>query len=129
MPLTRLAAPWPLAAMVALHSATALDNGVGLLPFMGWSTWNPYGLHVNQSRIEKAIDAIATKRNGGLSLADLGYTYVNLDDGWQDCGKGVLRSFHDQHGNPLVDKHKFPDLKALTSLAHRNGLKAGWYSA
>ena len=53
--------------------------------------------------MEAAMTALAKKRNGGLSLADLGYATAGLDDAWQACGTGVDGSFHDASGRPLVN--------------------------
>merc|ERR1712046_251324 len=30
-------------------------------------------------------------------------------------------------GNPIIDTHKFPDMKAMVAHAHSLGLTAGWY--
>ena len=61
-----------------------------------------------------------------MSLADLGYISVGLDDAWQACGTGVNGSFHDAEGNPLVDTKKFPSMKNMTDYGHSLGLKIGW---
>jgi len=53
-------------------------------------------------------------------MRDAGYTYVNIDDGWQGTrdSAGVL------HPN-----EKFPDIKALADYVHSKGLKLGIYSS
>ena len=48
--------------------------------------------------------------------------------GWE--GRGVaqpLYTFHDNNGRPVVNTTRFPDLIAMTTLAHSLGLTAGWY--
>ena len=88
------------------------------------------------------------------SLADLGYIYAGLDDHWQNCTRTCANGtvipswdmkngfdylgcdnntgssvppWHAPDGTPLVDTHRFPDLRAMTSYAHARGLRAGWY--
>jgi len=63
-----------------------------------------------------------------MSLADLGYGRVGIDDNWQACGTGYKGSFHAQDGTPLVNKSRFPDLKALVDYGHSKDLKIGWYN-
>eukprot|EP00937_MAST-01D_sp_MAST-1D-sp2_P005017 g5017.t1 len=92
---------------------------------MGWRSWEAFYGNVNQPLIESVMDAMANSSRG-KSLLELGYSDVGLDDGWQDCHKGVNGSFHDADGNPLVNS-KFPDLAAMTKKAHDLGLTAGFY--
>jgi len=62
------------------------------------------------------------------SLLDLGYTTVGLDDNWQDCGQGPNNTFHAADGTPLVNKDRFPDLKAMVSYATAKGVQSGFYT-
>ena len=110
--------------LVSIH---ALDNGYAVSPPMGWRSWNCFALNVNQSLMEDTIRAMAKKRKGVVSLLDLGYETVGLDDGWQKCGAGVFGGFHDSRGYPIVDKEKFPDMRGMTDLAHSLGIRVGWY--
>lgn len=81
--------------------------------------------------MEQIMDAMKIKRviwNGAnMSLADLGYDDVGLDDGWQACHDGVNKGYHQADGSPIVNKSIFPDFKALTDYAHARNLTAGWY--
>ena len=84
--------------------------------------------------METAMRAIADRSLGpagtdGKSLADWGYTDVGLDDVWQKCGSygPQKHTFHDADGNPVVDLSKFPNMRAMTDLAHSLNLTAGWY--
>ena len=61
------------------------------------------------------------------SLVQLGFDRIGLDDGWQACGQGVNKSFHDSNGRPLINTTRFPDMKAMVTHARSRGLKAGWY--
>jgi len=63
-----------------------------------------------------------------ISLADVGYAAVGIDEGWEHCGAGVGgRGNHDELGNPLIAQWKFPNMSALTQYAHGHGLTIGWY--
>ena len=120
---------------------SALDNGLALTPPMGWRSWNCYHGDVSQAKIEATVDAVVKKRGGGVSLLDLGFTDVGVDDGWQDCGAGRLldnrsswpyksyESFHAADGTPVVNTSKFPDVKAMVAYGHKTkGLRMGWYN-
>lgn len=64
-----------------------------------------------------------------MSLAQLGYSDVGLDDCWQACGSYGPNNYtyHDASGNPIVDTSVFPDLKAMTDYGHAKNLTVGWY--
>lgn len=93
-----------------------IGDKIALTPPMGWSSWNCYGTGVTQEH------AIATARAMlETGLADYGYTYVNIDDGWQGKRGGKE--------NALQPNSAFPDMKALGDFLHDNGLKFGIYSS
>jgi len=128
MQLARVAA---LAASAAV--AAGINNGKGVTPPMGWRSWNLFGANVNQGLIMSQMSAVANRSrtvNGQpMSLCDLGYCDVGLDDNWQECGSyGPNKySFHDSNGRPVVNQQRFPDFIAMTDYAHSLGLTAGWY--
>jgi hypothetical protein len=68
--------------------------------------------------------------NGKLiSIKDLGYSDIGLDDNWQLCGHRGSQgyTYHDPvSGAPIVNPAVFPDFKAMTDHAHSLGLTAGW---
>ena len=115
-----------LVAVLLAGGASAIDNGIGHLPPMGWRSWNCYGANVNQSLMEGVMDAMVKKR-GGKSLLDLGYNNVGLDDNWQACKTGIDASFHGPEGKPLVNHDRFPSMSGMTAYGHAKGLKVGWY--
>ena len=107
----------------------ANDNGLALTPPMGWRSWNLYGHNVNQSLLETIMDGMVVKHNG-VSLRDLGFADVGLDDNWQACGSPSAAPgmhYHDVDGNPLVNLERFPSLRNMTDHAHSLNLTAGWY--
>lgn len=98
---------------------------------MGWRSWNAFGNRITQDMMIQAADAVAAKNrtlNGkaGLSLCDVGYCAVGIDEGWEDCGAGVNGTQHDAKGNPVIEP-QFPDMGGLVQHIHSLGLKAGWY--
>ena len=84
-------------------------------PPMGWSSWNKFAEHIDDKTVRAMADAMVSS-----GLRDVGYTYINIDDGWQ--GK------RDANG-VLQPNEKFPDMKALTEYVHAKGLKIGIYSS
>ena len=92
------------------------DNGPRKTPIMGWASWNAYHPRISEdiiiSQAEKLVE---------YGLDDLGYVYVNVDDGWQN-GRG-------SDGYVVTHEERFPSgMKALSTKIHSMGLKAGIYS-
>jgi alpha-galactosidase len=120
-----------LAAVVLVTPCIGINNGLGLLPPMGWRSWNQFGGSVTQALMSEVVTGMAARIysvNGNtVSLRDLGYSDVGIDDGWQLCHAGVNGGYHTAAGNPIVDTSKFPDLRNFTDNAHNNNLTAGWY--
>ena len=61
--------------LCAVYGATALDNGLGELPPMGWNSWNLAGCAINETFFRDTVDALAAK-----GFKEAGYTYINLDE-------------------------------------------------
>ena len=84
---------------------------------MGWSSWNTYGVNINEALIKRQADAMVSK---GLKVA--GYNHINIDDGYfggRDKKTGQL----------LIHSTRFPNgLKGIVDYIHGKGLKAGIYS-
>lgn len=113
------------------NTVVSVDNGLGLSPPMGWRSWNCYGKHVNQSKMQSIMDKMAQKTRSvdgvPTSLLDLGYNNCGLDDNWQQCNAGAFNSFHDIDGYPIINTDLFPDMKGMTDHGHALGLRVGWY--
>ena len=110
------------AFLLFFGGVTALDNGLALRPPMGWRSWNCFHGAVNDTAIKRIAEAMTAKRGGGESLLDLGFDSLGVDDGWQACGAGHKKSFHAADGTPVVNRSKFPDLKALVNYGHERGI-------
>ena len=98
-------------------SASAQVNGVGQKPYLGWSSFSQQTLDsafLTQANMIKQSDALKTS-----GLQAHGYTYINLDSGWQGA--------FDANGRPTPDPTTFPDIKAMIDHIHANGQKAGIY--
>ncbi|MCH4022068.1 MAG: glycoside hydrolase family 27 protein [Acetobacter sp.] len=89
--------------------------GLARTPPMGWSSWNRFGDKIDDATIRQQADALVSS-----GLRDLGYIYVNIDDGWQGNrdASGII------HPNA-----RFPDMKLLADYVHSKGLKLGLYSS
>lgn len=116
-----------IAALCAAPAARAEDNGVGLKPAMGWSSWSFLRSHPSESSVEAQAKAMVTS-----GLRAVGYRYVNLDDFWYQC-PGPQGPNVDQYGRWVIDPSKFPSqgsvngIEATANYVHSLGLKFGIY--
>ena len=87
-----------------------------LPPTMGWSSWNTFALNISEKIIENQADAMVK-----TGLKDVGYQYINIDDGfWEGRGKD---------GQLIINRKRFPNgMRAVADYIHKLGLKAGMYS-
>ncbi len=94
------------------------DNKAGLLPPMGWSSWNTFRNNIDQDLILQTAEAM--KQNG---LVDAGYIYLNLDDCWHS-------SERDADGKLQGDLVRFSEgIADLVKKVNAMGLKVGIYSS
>jgi len=85
-------------------------------PPMGWNSWNAFGLDINSKIVMSVADSMVSK-----GMADAGYEYIVIDDGWQ-----IDR---DKNGKIIVDSTRFPEgIKYLADYVHSKGLKFGIYT-
>jgi alpha-galactosidase len=102
------------------------EGQLALTPAMGWNSWNAYGRAVSDSLARAAADAMVSK-----GLIDHGWTYINLDDGWERSERESDPLFEGPVRTPdgtMLTNKKFPDMKALGDYIHGRGLKFGIYS-
>lgn len=98
-------------------AAPAQVNGVASRPYLGWSSFSEQTMNpgfLTQANMLTQSDALASS-----GLQAHGYTYINLDSGWQGG--------FDANGRPTPDPATFPDIEALIDHIHANGQKAGIY--
>ena len=100
---------------------------IALTPPMGWNSWNCFAGAVSEARVKSAADAMVAS-----GLINHGWTYINVDDYWQnhrDSTDPTLHGpFRDAQGN-VVPNSRFPDMKGMADYIHSLGLKAGLYSS
>jgi hypothetical protein len=117
-----------VAVTQASPAAHAEDNGVGLTPAMGWSSWSFIRHDPTAADIE--AQALAMKTSG---LSSVGYQYVNIDDFWYNC-PGSQGPDVDSYGRWVTNATEFPPgpngengIAAVASYVHSLGLKFGIY--
>ena len=85
-------------------------------PTMGWSSWNTFSVNISEDIIKGQADAMVSQ-----GLKDVGYQYINIDDGFQ-YGRTA-------QGKVRIHPQRFPNgLKVVSDYIHSKGLKAGIYS-
>ena len=86
-------------------------------PTMGWSSWNTYGVNINETLVRQQANAMVSK-----GLMAVGFDHINIDDGY-------FGGRDQQTGQLLIHPTRFPNgLKGLVDYIHGKGLKAGIYS-
>ena len=117
----------------------SVGDKIALTPPMGWNSWNTLCYRLTQ---EKAMAAAKAMDESGL--ADHGWAYINLDDGWEMNNstsprvemrknyyggrEDVIGPARDENGK-INPNRSFPDMKGMTDYIHSLGLKAGLYSS
>ena len=87
-------------------------------PPMGFNSWNYYHCNIDENIVKQMVDTFIT-----TGMAEVGYSYVNIDDCWQVARDPVT-------GVIIPDPARFPSgMKALSDYAHSKGLKFGLYTA
>jgi alpha-galactosidase len=92
-----------------------VGDDIALTPPMGFNTYGGWGPSVSAKNIRDGADALVK-----TGLVNHGYTFVNIDDGWQGKRGGKY--------NAIQSNEKFPDMKGLCDYIHSLGLKVGIYS-
>lgn len=93
-----------------------VGDTIALTPPLGWNSYNVWGDQVTQARTLAAARAMVAS-----GLVDHGWTYINIDDGWQ----GTRSAAATRALQP--DPTRFTDMKAMTDQIHAMGLKVGIY--
>ena len=104
-----------------------VGDALGLTPQMGWNTWySDYG-NPTAEKVRQAADAMISS-----GMADFGYQYVNVDDGWpmKPGSKEPELSGAPRDSQGMIRPNdRFRDMAALAAYIHAKGLKAGLYSS
>ncbi len=87
-----------------------------MTPLMGWASWNCFRTNINEERLKVQADCLVS-----TGLAECGYTYFNVDDGFFG-GRG-------EDGRLNFHPDRFPNgIRVIADYAHSLGLKAGIYT-
>ncbi|MEP6948115.1 MAG: glycoside hydrolase family 27 protein [Ginsengibacter sp.] len=100
------------------HQKLTLKAGsqLALTPPMGWNSWNCWGINVSEDKVKNSAQALINK-----GLADYGWNYINIDDGWQEPKRSDDSS--------IIPNNKFGKMKQLGDWLHSKGLHFGIYSS
>ena len=100
---------------------------IALTPPMGWNSWNCFAGEVSADKVKRAADAMVKS-----GLINHGWTYINIDDFWQNHRDSkdlsLQGKFRDEAGN-IIPNSRFVDMKGLADYVHDLGLKIGLYSS
>jgi alpha-galactosidase len=100
---------------------------IALTPPMGWNSWNCFAGAVSEDRVKRAADAMVKS-----GLINHGWTYINVDDFWQNHRDSQDPTLHGEFRDAkgiIVPNARFPDMKGMADYIHSLGLKAGLYSS
>ena len=106
-----------------------VGDRIALTPAMGWNSWNCFSGSVTQEKVQSAADAMIAS-----GLADHGWSYIVVDDFWQnnrgraEADKTLAGPERDEDG-AIVSNARFPSMKGMADYIHSKGLKAGLYSS
>lgn len=100
---------------------------IGLVPAMGWNSWNCFAETVSEKNIRDAVDALVN-----TGLINHGWSYINIDEGWSRLpgSKEPLLGgpIRDENGG-ILPNGRFPDMRGLVEYIHSKGLRAGIYTS
>lgn len=109
---------------------SAFSAGNALTPPMGWNSWNAFHTRIDEQKLLSAAQNLID-----YGLADLGYRYINIDDGWwlkreQQTQALVVRSsiFPSSLIEPEGTAAEKTSFKPIVDKIHQLGLKAGIYT-
>ena len=92
-----------------------LNNGVGRTPALGFNNWNAKMYSSAETALETAEYFVS------LGLKDVGYEYINIDDGWSELTR-------DANGNLQPNATLWPyGVADVATQIHSMGLKFGKY--
>ncbi|WBS01146.1 NPCBM/NEW2 domain-containing protein [Pseudoduganella sp. SL102] len=101
-------------------------RGSASTPPMGWNSWNAFRTEVDEDKVMGAARVLVDS-----GLAKLGYTQVNLDDGWwlkRRTGDGRLQIRTGIFPSAATGGPDGTSFKPFTDRLHAMGLKAGIYT-
>lgn len=100
---------------------------IALTPPMGWNSWNCFAGEVSAEKVKRAAEAMVES-----GLVNHGWTYINIDDFWQNHRNSNDSSLRGKLRNDegyIIPNSRFNDMKNLADYVHNLGLKIGLYSS
>jgi alpha-galactosidase len=97
--------------------AAAQVNGLGRVPYRGWSTYSQQTIASNVMNEQNILAQSDAMRSSGLG--EHGFQYINLDAAWNNGEDG--------YGRPLFNSATFPTFLEMIQHIHANGQKVGIY--
>ena len=97
---------------------------IALTPMLGWNSWNIFATKVTDADVRAAADAFER-----LGLVEHGWSYINIDDGWQIKSDDARSALARHPDGTIMTNPNFPDMKALGEHIHAKGLRFGIYSS
>lgn len=94
-----------------------VGDEIALTPPMGWNSYNVWSDQVDQDKLLAAANAMVSS-----GLIEHGWTYINMDDGWQGTRGGPNKALQ-------PNAQRFPDFPGTIAKIHSMGLKVGLYSS
>ena len=91
------------------------EGKVLLTPLLGFTSWNAFGFEISREKIEGVAERI-----NKLGISEYGYSYINIDSGWQGEYGGKY--------DAIMPNERFPDMKGMCDKLHSMGFKCGIYS-
>lgn len=106
-----------------------VGDKIALTPAMGWNSWNCFSSKVTQEKVQSAAEAMVAS-----GLADHGWSYIVVDDFWQNNSERAkadptLAGPGRQADGTIATNRRFPSMKGMADFIHARGLKAGLYSS
>jgi len=101
-------------------------SGSASTPPMGWSSWNAFRTEVDEAKVIGAAQVLVDR-----GLAKLGYTQINIDDGWwlkRRSSDGRLQIRTNIFPSAATGGPDGTSFKPFTDKLHAMGLKAGIYT-
>ncbi len=92
-----------------------IGDTISLTPPIGWNGWNSWARLIDREKVIASANAMVN-----MGLSKHGWTYINIDDGWQ--------GYRTANNYALQPNTKFPDFKGMIDEIHNKGLKLGLYS-
>jgi alpha-galactosidase len=103
-----------------------VTTGSAATPPMGWNSWNAFGTGITEEKLLNQATRIKD-----LGLAQRGYTYINIDDGWwlkRRLSDGQMQVRTNLFPSAAVGGAEETSFKPFTDKLHALGLKAGIYT-